>query len=77
MNDGTRDIGNSQTPILLLRGLDPMSTPASIAIALRSAAGPGKDGAKGLKRILLIKERLTGTSWGYAFLELVDQAVNI
>lgn len=75
-NDGTRDIGNSQATVLLLRGLDPMSTPASIALALRSAAGPGVDPTKGLKRVILIKDRATGASWGYAFLELVNQTVN-
>ncbi|KZT42101.1 hypothetical protein SISSUDRAFT_1078616 [Sistotremastrum suecicum HHB10207 ss-3] len=72
-NDGTRDIGNSQATVLLLRGLDPMSTPASIALALRSAAGPGVDPTKGLKRVILITDRATGASWGYAFLELVNQ----
>jgi RNA-binding protein 5/10 len=74
-NDGTRDIGTSPSPLLLLRGIDAITTPTAIAVALRSAAGPGKDSAQGLKRVLLIKDKVTGLGSGFAFLEFVDQAV--
>jgi RNA-binding protein 5/10 len=52
MNDGTRDIGNTQGPVLFVRGLDPLSRPQAIAQAMNSA-GPGQSGAKG---IILIKD---------------------
>jgi RNA-binding protein 5/10 len=76
-NDGTRDIGTSPAPIILLRGIDGVTTPAAVAVALRVANGPGREGAKGLKRVLLIKDRLTGLGSGFAFLEFVDQQVRL
>ncbi|KAI0303375.1 hypothetical protein B0F90DRAFT_1911376 [Multifurca ochricompacta] len=71
-NDGTRDIGNSPSPILLFRGLDPLSAPQAIELAMKSSSGPHKEGAKGMKRIILIKDRTTLASWGFAFVEFVD-----
>ncbi|KAH9890700.1 hypothetical protein C8Q73DRAFT_705276 [Cubamyces lactineus] len=71
-NDGTRDIGNTQAPVLLFRGLDPLSGPQAIAQAMKASAGPGKDGAKGMRRIILIKDKVTTASWGFAFVEFVD-----
>ena len=74
-NDGTRDIGNSQSPILLFRGLDPLSGPQAISQAMKTSSGIGKEGAKGMKRIILIKDKVTLGSWGFAFVEFVDQQV--
>ncbi|KZT03405.1 uncharacterized protein LAESUDRAFT_659918 [Laetiporus sulphureus 93-53] len=71
-NDGTRDIGNAQAPVLLFRGLDPLSGPQAIAQAMKNAAGPGKEGARGMRRIILIKDKVTTASWGFAFVEFVD-----
>ncbi|EJF62555.1 hypothetical protein DICSQDRAFT_103972 [Dichomitus squalens LYAD-421 SS1] len=71
-NDGTRDIGNVQAPVLLFRGLDPLSGPQAIAQAMKLSAGPGKEGAKGMRRIILIKDKVTTASWGFAFVEFVD-----
>ncbi|OSD02722.1 hypothetical protein PYCCODRAFT_1477382 [Trametes coccinea BRFM310] len=71
-NDGTRDIGNAQAPVLLFRGLDPLSGPQAIAQAMKTSAGPGKEGAKGMRRIILIKDKVTTASWGFAFVEFVD-----
>lgn len=76
MNDGTRDIGNSQTCLLLFRGLDPLSGPQAITQAMKSSSGPGKEGAKGMKRILLIKDKVTLASFGFAFVEFVDAQVS-
>ncbi|KAH8102847.1 hypothetical protein BXZ70DRAFT_926798 [Cristinia sonorae] len=73
-NDGTRDIGNSQVPVLLFRGLDPLSGPQAISQAMKNSAGFGKEGAKGMKRIILIKDKVTMASWGFAFVEFVDVA---
>ncbi|KAJ6546426.1 hypothetical protein DFH09DRAFT_1320987 [Mycena vulgaris] len=72
LNDGTRDIGNSQAAVLLFRGLDPLSGPQAIHQAMLSSSGPGKDGAKGMKRIILIKDKVTLASLGFAFVEFVD-----
>ncbi|KAI0781294.1 hypothetical protein BD413DRAFT_600684 [Trametes elegans] len=71
-NDGTRDIGNTQAPVLLFRGLDPLSGPQAIAQAMKTSAGPGKEGGKGMRRIILIKDKTTTASWGFAFVEFVD-----
>lgn len=75
MNDGTRDIGNTQAPVLLFRGLDPLSGPQAIAQAMKLSSGPGKEGATGMKRIILIKDKVTMASWGFAFVEFVDVQV--
>ncbi|KAF8163019.1 hypothetical protein B0H34DRAFT_693746 [Crassisporium funariophilum] len=72
MNDGTRDIGNSQSPILLFRGLDPLSGPQAIYQAMLSSSGSTTDGAKGMRRIILIKDKVTMASFGFAFVEFVD-----
>ncbi len=74
-NDGTRDIGNSPTAILLFRGLDPLSGPQAIELAMKTSSGPHKEGAKGMKRIVLIKDKTTLASWGFAFVEFVDVQV--
>ena len=75
-NDGTRDIGNTQAPVVLLRGLDFSSSPETIAQGLRTSAGPGKTGAKGMNRIILIKDKYSNASWGFAFVEFVDIQVS-
>ncbi|GJJ11996.1 hypothetical protein Clacol_006234 [Clathrus columnatus] len=71
-NDGTRDIGNTQAPVVLLRGLDFSSSPDIVAQGLRTSAGPEKEGAKGMTRIVLIKDKYSGASWGFAFVEFID-----
>ncbi|KAK7038013.1 hypothetical protein R3P38DRAFT_2903934 [Favolaschia claudopus] len=72
LNDGTRDIGNSQAAVLLFRGLDPLSGPQAIHQAMLASSGAGKQGAKGMKRIILIKDKITLASFGFAFVEFVD-----
>jgi RNA-binding protein 5/10 len=71
-NDGTRDIGNAPSPVLLFRGLDPLSGPGAITQAMYNSGGPGKQAGKGMRRIILIKDKVTMTSWGFAFVEFVD-----
>ncbi|KAF9264920.1 hypothetical protein L218DRAFT_972483 [Marasmius fiardii PR-910] len=71
-NDGTRDIGNQPTPVLLFRGLDPLSGPQAIHQTMRTSAGPGKEGGKGMKRIILIKDKVTMASFGFAFVEFIN-----
>lgn len=77
MNDGTRDIGNAPAAVLLFRGLDPLSGPQAIAQAMMGSAGPGKEGHKGMKRIILIKDKITLASFQFAFVEFVDIQVFI
>ncbi|PCH38792.1 hypothetical protein WOLCODRAFT_136443 [Wolfiporia cocos MD-104 SS10] len=72
VNDGTRDIGNTQAPVLLFRGLDPLSGPQAIAQAMKTSSGLGKEGARGMRRIILIKDKVTMASWCFAFVEFVD-----
>ena len=74
-NDGTRDIGSAHVPVILLRGLDVGSTLDTIAEAMRGSGGVGKQAAKGMKRILLIKDRVSKISLGIAFVEFVDVQV--
>lgn len=76
-NDGTRDIGNTQAPVLLFRGLDPLSGPQAIAQAMKTSSGLGKEGARGMRRIILIKDKTTSASWGFAFVEFVDIEVRV
>ncbi|KAL6307896.1 hypothetical protein BKA93DRAFT_766391 [Sparassis latifolia] len=71
-NDGTRDIGNAQAAVLLFRGLDPLSGPQAIVQAMKTSAGVGREGARGMRRIILIKDKVTMASWGFAFVEFVD-----
>lgn len=77
INDGTRDIGSAQHPVLLFRGLDPLSGPQAICQAMLSSSGPGQQGAKGMKRIIVIKDKITLASFGFAFVEFVDQNVSL
>lgn len=76
MNDGTRDIGNTQSPVLLFRGLDPLSGPQAIHQAMLSSGGSGNKGPKGMRRIILIKDKVTMASFGFAFVEFVDVQVS-
>ncbi|KAG6853703.1 hypothetical protein C0991_002239 [Blastosporella zonata] len=72
LNDGTRDIGNTQAPVLLFRGLDPLSGPQAIYQAMLYSSGPTMEGAKGMRRIILIKDKVTMASFGFAFVEFID-----
>jgi RNA-binding protein 5/10 len=75
MNDGMRDIGNTQGLVLLFRGLGPLSGPQVTAQAMMNSAGPGQIGAKGMKQIILIKDRVMLASFGFAFVEFIDAQV--
>ncbi|GAA5864275.1 hypothetical protein JCM3774_001278 [Rhodotorula dairenensis] len=74
MNDGTRDIGTTPGSILLLRGLDPLTTEPEIASALSRVGGrAGQEIARGgLKKVMLVKDRASRSSWGFAFVQLAD-----
>jgi RNA recognition motif-containing protein len=67
-NDGTGDIGDSPSQFLLVRGLDTMLQEETIA------KGMAKLGSEP-KRVLLIRDRKTQVSWGFAFVEYQDVSV--
>lgn len=79
MNDGTRDIGSSPTQILLLRGLDPLTSEEEIIATLSTVVGrPGneiREGA-GIKKVMIAKDRASRSSWGYAFVQFSDVRVS-
>jgi RNA-binding protein 5/10 len=64
-NDGKGDMGDTPTQFLLVRGLDTMLQEENIAKGLmKLEAEP--------KRVLLIRDRKTKVSWGFAFIEYQD-----
>ncbi|KAK4047161.1 hypothetical protein OIV83_005613 [Microbotryomycetes sp. JL201] len=73
-NDGTRDIGSMPSQILLLRNLDPLTTEAEIVTALCSLGDPVGSQIRtgGIKKVILIRDRASRASWGYAFVQFSD-----
>ena len=69
-NDGSGDVGNSPSQFLLVRGLDTMMLEETIAKGLEKLEVE-------LKRILLIRDRNTNISWGFAFVEYQDASVSL
>ncbi|KAJ2961703.1 hypothetical protein NQZ79_g3040 [Umbelopsis isabellina] len=61
INDGLRDISSALSPLLLVRGLDQLTSGESLLEVF--------DKCEGLRRILIIRERLTQMSSGFAFVE--------
>ncbi|CAM0140067.1 hypothetical protein VKS41_005770 [Umbelopsis sp. WA50703] len=61
INDGIRDISSALSPLLLVRGLDQLTTGDSLLDAFGQCDG--------LRRALMIRERLTQMSSGFAFIE--------
>jgi RNA recognition motif-containing protein len=67
-NDGSGDVGDSSSQFLLVRGLDTMLREEAIASGMaRLDSEP--------KRVLLIRDRKTNVSWGFAFVEYQDVSV--
>lgn len=78
INDGARDIGGSPTSILLLRGLDPLSTEQDIATNLQHIPDPSQTvNSDSVKKVMLIKDRNTRGSWGFAFVQFADVQVSL
>ncbi|RIA90804.1 hypothetical protein C1645_768925 [Glomus cerebriforme] len=63
-NDGENDLGQVPHHILLVRGLDPLTTEETLYAATSQVAA--------LRRVLLIKDRASRMSWGFAFLDYHD-----
>jgi RNA-binding protein 5/10 len=67
-NDGTGDVGDTPSQFLLVRNLDPMVQEEILAKGMaRLDSEP--------KRVLLIRDRKTKISWGFAFIEYQDVSV--
>ncbi|KAG9290100.1 hypothetical protein G9A89_010406 [Geosiphon pyriformis] len=66
-NDGSKDGSPYPHNVLLVRGLDPLTTEESLYSAICSYSPEGT-----LRRVLLIKDRASRISWGFAFLEYYD-----
>jgi RNA-binding protein 5/10 len=54
-----------------------MSTLDVIAEALKASSGAAGQGASGMKRIVLIRDRYTAMGIGLAFVEFVDAEVSL
>ena len=67
-NDGTGDIGDSPSQFLLVRGLDTMLQEETVAKGMAKLESEPK-------RVLLIRDRKTQVSWGFAFDEYQDVSV--
>lgn len=75
-NDGTRDIGNTQAPVVLLRGVDFAATVFEISEAVKESTGPKCDGLKGARKVMLVRDRLSKASLGFAFVEYINSTVS-
>ncbi|KAI8147072.1 hypothetical protein BJV82DRAFT_375526 [Fennellomyces sp. T-0311] len=64
INDGTRDVTHTANNMILLRNLDNLSSEESVFNAVRSFHG--------IRRVLLIKDKLTRMSCEFAFLDFVN-----
>lgn len=42
---------------------------------MKTSSGLHREGAKGMRRIVLVKDRVSMQSWGFAFVEFVDTQV--
>lgn len=78
VNDGTRDVGSTPTQILLLRGLDPLTSEEDIVAVLGNMSGRAgievREG-RGVKKVFITKDRASRSSWGYAFVQFADVRV--
>ena len=67
INDGTLDVTYTPTHMILLKNLDSLSSEESIFNAVRSLPG--------LRRVLLIKDKLTRMSCEFAFVDFFTAQV--
>ncbi|GJN90911.1 hypothetical protein Rhopal_003925-T1 [Rhodotorula paludigena] len=79
VNDGTKDIGTKPRNMLLLRGIDPLTSEEDILSALVRVGGRASQAlAKGgIKRVMIVKDRASRSSWGFAFVEFDDLASDV
>lgn len=79
VNDGTRDIGSAPTQILLLRGLDTLTTEMDIVTSLGKITGRIGSEVRngGVRKVLITKDRASRSSWGYAFVQFSNVTVRL
>lgn len=65
LNDGSQDVSTTPSQFLLLRKLDPLTTEELIVKGMAKLQVP-------IVRVLLIRDRMTRQSWGFAFVEYAD-----
>lgn len=65
LNDGVQDMATTPSQFLLLRKLDLLTTEELIAKGMTKLQVP-------IVRVLLIRDRVTRQSWGFAFVEYAD-----
>ncbi|QSL64605.1 hypothetical protein MERGE_001906 [Pneumocystis wakefieldiae] len=65
LNDGSQDIATTPSQFLLLRKLDHLTTEELIVKGMAKLQVP-------IVRVLLIRDRMTRQSWGFAFVEYAD-----
>ncbi|CAE6491534.1 unnamed protein product [Rhizoctonia solani] len=75
-NDGTRDIGNTQAPVVLLRGVDFQATVEEISEAVKESTGPKCEGLRGARKVMLVRDKQTRASLGFAFVEYINNTVS-
>jgi RNA-binding protein 5/10 len=75
MNDGMKHIAQRPTRYLLLRGLDPTVTEAQIVGIFHNLYFRRKE-PHNIQRVMLVKDRRTYASWGFAFVEFLDTKVH-
>ena len=72
-------MGTTPISTILLRNIDSLVTEADIAAAFTRLFANVKDSSAapngGLKRVMLVKDRKTTGSWGFAFVQFVDTPV--
>ncbi|KAL7007099.1 hypothetical protein EMMF5_003325 [Cystobasidiomycetes sp. EMM_F5] len=76
LNDGSGDMGSSANKILLVRGLDPLTQAVDITRRLGNMDEATIDrvkNAKGSRRVVLIKDKITNASWCFAFVVYPDE----
>jgi RNA recognition motif-containing protein len=69
INDGLRDISSVSSQLLLVRGLDQLTSKDTILNIFSNC--------EGFRRVLLIRERLTQMSSSFAFVEFWKTSVSI
>ncbi|GAA93491.1 hypothetical protein E5Q_00131 [Mixia osmundae IAM 14324] len=74
-NDGVRDIGTLPSSVLLIRNLDTTVTETALTEILDGMGDDGDfKGDNGVRKIMMVRDRRTKLSWGFAFVEYISVA---
>ncbi|KAJ1561440.1 hypothetical protein HK405_003914, partial [Cladochytrium tenue] len=64
VNDGSKDVGSVPNSLLLVIGLDPLTTEGTLYDAMKAIAP--------VKEVRIVKDRVSDISWGFGFVEFAD-----